>query len=186
MRNQRNNPVFSQLMREETRRRMVLVALGILRERAETEDAAHDAVEQALRGSASFRAESQVGTWLHRVVVNAALMRLRRSRRESLRLANQGHANDNDRHEGLLNVSDPALSAASRLEANEDRDRLRQAVAELPRPYREVVDLCVFSELSLPEAAQSLGISPQAVRTRMCRARARLREQLSDSGAPAA
>jgi RNA polymerase sigma-70 factor (ECF subfamily) len=179
MRKQPSNPVFAQLARKETRRRMVMVALGILHGRAETEDAAHDAVEQALRGSASFRAEAQVGTWLHRVVVNAALMHMRRSRRENLRLANAGHANDNDQRDRLLSVSDPTPLAASQLEANEQHERLRQAVAELPAPYREVVVLGVFKELSLPEVAHTLGITPQAVRTRMCRARARLKAQLA-------
>jgi RNA polymerase sigma-70 factor, ECF subfamily len=179
MRTQRSDPVFTQLAQKETRRRMVMVALGILHGRAETEDAAHDAVEQALRGAAAFRAESQVGTWLHRVVVNAALMRMRRSRRENLRLASAGHANDNDQRDGLLSVSDPTPSAASQLEASEQRERLRQAVAELPAPYRDVVVLCVFNELSLPEVAHSLGITRQAVRTRMCRARAQLRARLA-------
>ena len=179
MRTQQSNPVVAQLAFEETRRRMVMVALGILRERAETEDATQDAVEQAIRGAAAFRAESRVGTWLHRVVVNAALMRRRRSRRERQRLAIDGCANDNDAGDPLLTVSDPKLSPAAQLEAREERERLKRAVAELPRPYREVVVLCIFNELSLPEAADALGITRQAVRTRMCRARARLKEELA-------
>jgi RNA polymerase sigma-70 factor (ECF subfamily) len=77
----------------------------------------------------------------------------------------------------LLRDSSP--TPAVRLEDMEDRSRLHAAVAQLPRPYRDVVQLCVFEELALPDAARSLGITSQAVRTRMCRARAQLRERFA-------
>ena len=76
-------------------------------------------------------------------------------------------------------LRDSSPTPAARLEDMEDRWRLHAAVATLPRPYRDVVQLCVFEELALPDAARSLGITSQAVRTRMCRARAQLRERFA-------
>jgi RNA polymerase sigma-70 factor (ECF subfamily) len=173
---QTSNPVSVELSSSQSRERLVHVALSILRDGTEAEDAAHDAVEQALRGSGSFRAKSLVSTWLHRVVVNAALMRARRRRRAAERVAANDQSGQGD---VVASVSDWRPTAAARLEEREDRYRLQAAVADLPRRYRDVVELCVFKELALPDAARSLGITSQAARTRMCRARAQLRERLA-------
>jgi RNA polymerase sigma-70 factor (ECF subfamily) len=173
---QTENVIASELSSLQSRDRLVHVALSILRDRIEAEDAAHDAVEQALRGSSSFRAKSLVSTWLHRVVVNASLMRARRRKRSAERVA----ANDQtgEQPDVVTLLCDSSATPEARLEDHEDRKRLHAAVAELPRPYRDVVRLCVFEELALSDAARSLGISSQAARTRMCRARAQLRERL--------
>ena len=173
------NPISAELSSVQSRERLVHVALSILRDGVEAEDAAHDAVEQALRGSASFRAKSLVSTWLHRVVVNAALMRARRRRRAAGRVAANDQAGEGDRPDIVASLCDTSPTPEARLEDREERCRLHAAVAELPRPYRDVVRLCVFDELALSEAARSLGITSQAARTRMCRARAQLRERLA-------
>jgi RNA polymerase sigma-70 factor (ECF subfamily) len=155
------------------------VALSILRDTVEAEDAAHDAVEHALRGSGSFRAKSLVSTWLHRVAVNAALMRARRRRRATERIAANDQSGQWDRPDLVAALSDSRPTPQACLEDQEERWRLHAAVAALPRPYRDVVQLCVFEELALSDAARSLGITSQAARTRMCRARAQLRERLA-------
>jgi RNA polymerase sigma-70 factor, ECF subfamily len=173
------NPISAELSSLQSRERLVHVALSILRDTVEAEDAAHDAVEQALRGSASFRAKSLVSTWLHRVVVNAALMRARRRRRATERIAANDQSGQGDRPDFVTTLSDSRPTPEARLEEQEERWRLHAAVAELPRPYRDVVRLCVFEELALSDAARSLGITSQAARTRMCRARAQLRERLA-------
>jgi RNA polymerase sigma-70 factor, ECF subfamily len=173
------NSITSELSSLQSRDRLVHVALSILRDGTEAEDAAHDAVEQALRGSGSFRAKSLVSTWLHRVVVNASLMRVRRRKRAAERAAVKDHFAGMDQHDVVALLSDSRATPDACLEDHEERSRLHAAVAELPRPYRDVVRLCVFEELALPDAARSLGISSQAARTRMCRARAQLRERLA-------
>jgi RNA polymerase sigma-70 factor, ECF subfamily len=173
---QTNNPVSTELSSPQARERLVHVALSILRDGIDAEDAAHDAVEQALRGSGSFRAKSLVSTWLHRVVVNAALMRARRRRRTAERIAGNDQSGQGDL---VALLPDSSPTPATRLEDMENRGRLHAAVDQLPRPYRDVVKLCVFEELALPDAARSLGITSQAVRTRMCRARAQLRERFA-------
>jgi len=174
--NQANNPVSAEISNPEVRERLVHVALSVLRDGIEAEDAAHDAVEQALRGAGSFCAKSLVSTWLHRVVVNAALMRARRRRRAAERVAANDQSGQGD---VVALLSDLRPTPAAILEDGEDRCRLHAAVAQLPRAYRDVVQLCVFDELPLPDAARSLGITSQAARTRMCRARAQLRESLA-------
>ena len=173
---QTNNPVSVELSSPQARERLVHVALSVLRDGTEAEDAAHDAVEQALRGSGSFRAKSLVSTWLHRVVVNAALMRARRRRRATERVVANDQSGQGD---VVALLSDASPTPPARLEDREDRYRLHAAVAQLPRPYRDVVHLCVFEELAIPDAARSLGITSQAARTRMCRARAQLRDRLA-------
>jgi RNA polymerase sigma-70 factor, ECF subfamily len=173
------DPISNELSNLQSRERLVHVALSILRDGVEAEDAAHDAVEQALRGSNSFRAKSLVSTWLHRVVVNAALMRARRRRRASERIAASDQSAQGERPDMVTLLADPHPTPEAKLQDQEERFRLQAAVAELPRPYRDVVQLCVFEELALSDAARSLGITNQAARTRMCRARAQLRERLA-------
>jgi len=170
------NPIAAELSNPQARERMVHVALSILRDGTEAEDAAHDAVQQALRRSESFREESLVSTWLHRVTVNAALMRARSRRRAFARVA----ANDQTGHENVVEVlEDSSRTPVARLEDQEDRFRLHRAVAQLPRPYRDVVQLWRVRRTRSTDAARSLGITSQAARTRMCRARAQLRERLA-------
>jgi RNA polymerase sigma-70 factor (ECF subfamily) len=103
-------------------------------------------------------------------------MRARTRRRANERAAANDQTGQGDVTEWL---GDSSPTPAARLEEQEERSRLQAAVARLRRPYREVIQLCVFEELALPEAARSLGITSQAVRTRMCRARAQLRERLA-------
>ncbi len=173
------NPISNELSNLKSRERLVHVALSILRDGTEAEDAAHDAVVQALRGSESFRADSLVSTWLHRVVVNAALMRARRRRRASERIAANDQTNQGERPDLVSLLADPCPTPETQLQDQDERLRLHAAVAKLPQPYRDVVQLCVFEELELSDAARSLGITNQAARTRMCRARAQLRERLA-------
>jgi RNA polymerase sigma-70 factor (ECF subfamily) len=174
--NKTSSPVAAELSNPLARERMVHVALSILRDGTEAEDAAQDAVEQALRGSDSFRGQSLVSTWLHSVVVNAALIRVRRRKRA----AERAPANDQTRQDGLFeSLEDRSPTPEARLQNIDKQHRLHTAVTQLPRPYRAVVELCVFEELTLSDVARSLGITSQSVRTRMFRARAQLRERMA-------
>jgi RNA polymerase sigma-70 factor, ECF subfamily len=175
----KEDPISNELSKLKSRERLVCLALSILHDRTEAEDAAHDAVVQALRGSESFRSDSLVSTWLHRVAVNAALMRVRRRRRASERIAANDQSNQEEGPDIISTFSDPHPTPEAWLEEQDERSRLHAAVAELPEPYREVLQLCVFEELALSDVAQSMGITNQALRTRICRAKAQLREKLA-------
>jgi RNA polymerase sigma-70 factor (ECF subfamily) len=178
MTNRSVSPVSAELAQPAVRDRLLQVARSILREDPDAEDAVHDAVVQALRAADSFRAESQTSTWLHRVTVNAALMSVRKRKREHTRTpVSPGSDSEFDASAQL--TSDEERGPAALLEARERNLRLHLAVAKLPPAYGEVLRLCVFDELPLPEAARALGISASAVRTRICRARGFLRERLA-------
>jgi RNA polymerase sigma-70 factor (ECF subfamily) len=164
-----------------TRENLVRTAKRVLSEN-ESEDAAHDAIVQALRAAGTFREDAQVGTWLYRIAFNAALMEHRRSRRARQVLSKVGGVGAVDQW-----VSQTSRrSVASLVEDGETRWRLRDAVARLPTVYREVIERCVYDEEDADRVAGELGISRSAVRTRISRARDKLRELIASPLARAA
>jgi RNA polymerase sigma-70 factor (ECF subfamily) len=172
--------IRTEVANDNTRGLMVRVARRVL-PNDECEDAAHDAVVQALASADRFRAEAQVGTWLHRIAFNAALMKQRSAQRSNRRLQRvQREADTCPEH-----VSLPSSHARSidELEENELRGQLRAAVTQLPEVYRTVVERCVYEEQNAETVAADLGITPSALRTRITRARDRLREVLTGQDA---
>ncbi len=143
----------------------------------DSEDAAHDAVVQALVHAGKFREDAQVATWLYRIAFNAALVRRRCAQRTSQRLQRV------QREQGVTLGTAHApistrLDSARALEEQELRSRLRAAVNALPPDYRTVVERCVYQEQDADQVAAELGISASALRTRITRARDRLRDLL--------
>lgn len=161
---------------DQTRNLMVRVARRIL-PNDECEDAAHDAVVQALVSAGRFRAEAQVGTWLHRIAFNAALMKQRSAQRSQRRL--QRVEREADTCPELVSVPSSPAPSVDDLEQSELRGQLRAAVAQLPEVYRTVVERCVYDEQNAETVAADLGITASALRTRITRARDRLREVLA-------
>lgn len=162
--------------------------LAVARRYVRQEDLAQDVVQQAFvsafRGIAQFRAGSQLSTWLHRIVVNAALMLLRgRRRRPEMSievLLPSWHA---DGHR----VIDPAAGAIPvdvELERRETRLRVRQAIARLPDTYRVALMLRDIEELEIAEAAEMLGITSNAFKIRVHRARQALLTLLTRQAEP--
>jgi len=142
-----------------------------------TDDDAHDAVQdgllQAFRAIDAFQGASALSTWMHRIVVNAALMRLR-ARRSRPELALD------DVVPGA--VEDACPWGAPRAETSEDalirkelRCRVLMGIAKLPESYRTVLVLRDIEERSTAQTARALGITSNAVKTRLHRARRALR-----------
>jgi RNA polymerase sigma-70 factor (ECF subfamily) len=175
MANTMQQRVREELGRRQTRERMVRTARRVVGER-ESEDAAHDAVVQALAAAERFRADAQIGTWLHRIAVNAALMSHRGSTRSLRRL---WRAQQEAVDARWLGHGEPEESPAVTLEGAEARRRVRTAVARLPLGYREVIELCVYHEQAPGHVSDALGITASAVRTRFTRAQDRLRTLLA-------
>lgn len=172
-----NEALFEQLVRDNAGR-MLATARRLLRDEAESRDAVQDAFLQAFRCWKDFRGQSQVSTWLHRIVVNAALMRLRRkARRGSVSIEPLLPAFDATGHR--VDVR-PAWSASADdlLERRETREMVRRRIDELPHDYRAVILLRDIEEMSTEEAAEVLRITPGAVKTRLHRARMALRTLL--------
>jgi RNA polymerase sigma-70 factor (ECF subfamily) len=148
-----------------------------------SEDDRRDLVQstlvQIIRRVGSFRGDSSFSTWLFRVTANEALMLMRTQRRHRSRLvegldledlASLPAANES--------VSDDRADAAA---AQNERDaRVRAALQELPAEYRDVVALHYNQDLGLQEIADRLGATESAIRSRLHRARARLRTLLKD------
>lgn len=151
--------------------RLLAVARRLLRGDDEAEDVVQEAFVCAFRSLERFRGGSQLGTWLHRVTVNAALMRMRRrTSRSEVPL------------DDALPVVDAAaptrplfagrgIDAEQELLREETRHRVRQCIDRLPDAYRTVLILRDIEELDTREAASLLGITPNAVKIRLHRAR---------------
>ncbi|MGH3185607.1 MAG: RNA polymerase sigma factor SigM, partial [Streptosporangiaceae bacterium] len=153
---------FGELFRRH-RERLWAVALRTVCDPEEAADALQDAMVSAFRRAADFRGESAVTTWLHRIVVNASLDRLRRrAARPAL------YAGDEQAFEALVaQDGDPARTADTRLDVD-------AALRILPPPQRAALVVVDMLGFSVADAAVILDTSPGTVKSRCARARARL------------
>jgi RNA polymerase sigma-70 factor (ECF subfamily) len=158
--------------------RLLLVARRILGQEEDADDAVQDAFLSAFKGIRQFGAQSQLGTWLHRIVVNAALGRLRRRQRhpekpiESL-LPHFG--------EGEHQIDPPApwkATAETTVQNQETRELVQRCIGRLPESYRIVLLLRDIEGLATEETAKILDTSTAVVKTRLHRARQALRTLL--------
>lgn len=156
--------------------RMLAVARRMLRNEEDAREVVQEAYLSAFRGLESFEGSARLSTWLHRIVVNAALMKLRTRRRkpeESIddflpRYLEDGHqATPTPRWK---------LSSQQLLESRELRQAVRDSIDRLPDGYRTVLVLRDLEELDTKETADLLGVSTNVVKTRLHRARQALRE----------
>jgi RNA polymerase sigma-70 factor (ECF subfamily) len=140
---------------------------------------------QIIRRVGSFRGDSSFSTWLFRVTANEALMMMRSQRRHRARLVEGLDLEDLG---GLPAANDAASEQpADATAAASERDaRVREALEELPEGYRHVVALHYHQDLGLHEIAQRLDTTESAVRSRLHRARSRLRALLERTETTAA
>jgi RNA polymerase sigma-70 factor (ECF subfamily) len=158
--------------------RMLAVARRFLRSEEDSNDAVQDAFLSAFRSLDGFEGNSALGTWLHRIVVNICLMRLRaRSRSREVRIDDLLPTFDETGHHRypVRAWEDQGLA---RLTKAETRASVRACIDRLPEPYREVLVLRDLEELDTDQTARHLGIQPGAVKTRLHRARQALRALL--------
>ncbi len=158
--------------------RLLAVARRLVGNDEDARDVVQDAMLSAYRSIDKFEAHSRVSTWLHRIVVNAGLMKLRTRRRkpeESIEPLLPTFREDGHYRNEL-----PAWAAASdeTAERNEMQQIVREAILNLPEAYREVVVLRDIEEQDTASTAAALGITPNAVKIRLHRARQALRTQL--------
>jgi RNA polymerase sigma-70 factor, ECF subfamily len=166
--------------------------LAVARRYVRSEDDARDVVQEALlsafRGIASFAADAKLATWLHRIVVNCALMRLRTRRRrpeESIDDLLPAFDERGAFAEAIGDWEDPA--AETLLQRRELREVVRRCIARLPESYRSLLMVRDIDELDTDEAARLLGLTVPAVKSRLHRARQALRALLvAELGADAA
>jgi RNA polymerase sigma-70 factor (ECF subfamily) len=168
---------FSDLMRRFNRR-LYRVARSVLRDDAEAEDALQDAYLQAYRALPGFRGESALGTWLTRIVVNAALMRQRKTGRLADVIELGADFGSDDAILPRDRLDEPAQPELAALRA-QTRRLIETGIDKLPAAFRTVFVLRAVEELTVEETAATLDIPEATVRTRYFRARAMLREALA-------
>ena len=149
----------------------------MLRRREDADDAVQETFIAAFRSIASFEGNARLATWLHRIVVNACLIILRRNRRRPA-LPLDDHLTAAGAAHGLGPTRSWARPAEERLVQAEMRSQVRDCVDRLPAAYREVVRLRDLEELDAGRTARLLGTSRAVVKTRLYRARQALRPLL--------
>lgn len=132
---------------------------------------------QIVRRLGSFRAESSFSTWLFRVTANEALMLMRSRRRHRARVV-EGLDWEELATLPTLTANDTEVAPDVAALGHERDARVRAALSELPEDYRDVVVAHYHLELGLQEIADKLDITESAVRSRLHRARTRLRTLL--------
>ena len=159
-------------------RRVYSAAFAILRNQADAEDAAQEAVLKAFSHIREFRAESRFSTWLIQITVNESLMRRRRQHPEVMQpIADQ---TDEEGNYSPRDFADWREIPSEALERKEVRGALQKALATLGEKYREVFVLRDVEQLSIEETAEALKISRASVKTRLLRARLMLRDLLAE------
>ena len=152
------------------------MALSMLQNEADAEDAAQEAFLKAFRNLDKFRGEAKFSTWLISITLNEARSRLRQkktAKTESLDELNEsGHVSP-----ALLRDWREIPSEA--LERQEVRLMLQDAITDLPTIYREVFVLRDMEDLSVNQSAEALGISVAAAKVRLHRARLMLQKRLA-------
>jgi RNA polymerase sigma-70 factor (ECF subfamily) len=163
--------------------RMLRVARRLLADEEDARDAVQEAFGAVFRSIGSFAGEARLATWMHRIVVNAALMKLRsRRRRPEEPIDPLLPAFDWDGHRVTPAGSAAAAAAGSAPDAAAERNELRQlvqsAIDRLPERYRTVLVLRDIEDLDTGEVAELLGVGTGVVKTRLHRARQALRTLL--------
>jgi RNA polymerase sigma-70 factor (ECF subfamily) len=174
---QGSEQAFERLVREHTGH-LLAVARRMLGNEADAADAVQQAFLSAFKSLDSFSGESRLSTWLHRIVVNACLMKLRTDRRRPATPIEDLLPKFKDDGHQLNPARNWKPIPESVIQASEVGERVREAIAELPDSLREVLILRDVEEIDTRAAAAHLGISESAVKTRLHRARQALRELL--------
>jgi RNA polymerase sigma-70 factor (ECF subfamily) len=172
-----DQPAFEALMRRYNSR-LFRTARAIVKDDADAEDVLQDAYLHAYRHIGEFRGDSQLATWLTRIVINQALGRLRKQKRDRVVVPFPDSRDDADKSPVSFADDKAELPPRATLRA-EIRRLLERQIDELPVAFRTVFIMRDVQDMSVQETAECLSIPPATVRTRLFRARALLREALA-------
>jgi RNA polymerase sigma-70 factor (ECF subfamily) len=170
---------YETLVRRETGRLLATVRRILRGDEEEARDVVQDTMITALQRIDSFNGDCRISTWLHRIAINGALMRLRsRRRRPETPIEEMLPSFLEDGHRtvsaGESDLPDPETATSQA----ETRRIVRESIERLPDSYRVTVVLRDIEELSTEETARLLGITTTAVKLRLHRGRQALRELL--------
>ncbi|MGI9102333.1 MAG: sigma-70 family RNA polymerase sigma factor [Terriglobales bacterium] len=167
---------FEQLVRRYDRN-VFRIAQHITQNREDAEDVVQDAFLKSYENLKNFQEQSKFYTWLVRIAVNEALMRLRRRRPERMVSLDEDVKTDEDTMP--REVADWTPNPEQQYTQAELRDILTRTIQGLPSSFRTVFVLRDVEGLSTEETAEALDLSIPAVKSRLLRARLQLRERLN-------
>ena len=159
--------------------RLLAVARRIVSSEEDARDAVQDAFLNAFRSLDRFEGNAKLSTWLHRIVVNAALMKLRTRKRnpeQSIEGLLPSFLDDGHHEERFQSWDEPVDKL---MERAENRELVRRQIDALPEGYRTVLVLRDIEGLDTEETAKVLGLSVNATKIRLHRARQALRTMLA-------
>ena len=177
---QRGNKIaFREIVRRH-REKVYRLALRLTRDDARAQDVVQDAFLQVFRKIAQFQEQSAFSTWLYRITVNAALMRMRSERRHHEAPLEEASPRYTEAGEIADPIDDWSESVDDQASNAELAAYAAKAVDKLPETYRSVFILRELEDLSTEEVAQILDLTLPTVKTRLHRARLALRKALAE------
>jgi RNA polymerase sigma-70 factor (ECF subfamily) len=157
------------------------VALKLLNDEQEAEDVLQETFLSAFQAIGRFEGRSKISTWLYRIAYNASLMCLRKRKQMTAFSLDQSLADGIEAEEHVSRqLVDWSKVPDDQLLTAEARQEMDRAIAELPETLRSAFVLRDIQGLSGAETAEVLGITVQAVKNRLHRARLRLRDRLAE------
>ena len=163
----------------ENQTKVYRLALRILKNEADAEDAAQETFLKAYTSLADFRGDSRFSVWLYRLTNNICIDMLRKNKRAVIVSL---QTEDDDGEETELAIPDERYSPERLAERAADRDAVRAALAALPDDCREILALRESAGLSYDEIAAALSLEVGTVKSRLNRARKKLCAALLESG----
>lgn len=157
---------------------MYALALRIMGDADEAEEVVQEAFISACGKMTSFEGRSKLSTWLYRITTNAALMRLRKRREETVSLDEPQEMDEGD--ELPRQLGDWSLEPSQEALSQELRQVMEAAIQELPDTLRSAFILRDIQGLNTQEAAEALDVTETALKVRLHRARLQLRERLAN------
>lgn len=172
-----DSPTPEQVFRDYAPR-IYNIARRMLGNDADAEDVTQEVLLQVIRKLDTFRGDSQLATWLHRVTVNAALAhRQKRANRQKHEIGEVIEELENSQPNAPVNQW--SVSPEEPVLAAEQQELIEKAIETLPEPFRDVFVLADVEGLPNSTIADMLGLSVPAVKSRLHRARLRMRDQLA-------
>lgn len=168
---------FCELVRPYERS-VYFAAKAVLDNEADVEEVAQEAILKALTHIRDFRAESKFSTWLIQITINEARMRRRKHQQHPYVSMHEARFDDEGDY-WPVDFADWREIPSEAAERTELRDALNKALDALPFRYREVLICRDIQGLNIAETARLLGISEASVKTRLLRARLRMRDALA-------
>ena len=169
---------FARLV-DETSGKIYHTALQILGDAQDAEDVLQETYLKAFRSLPQFEGRSSLMTWLYRIAINEALMVIRRRKPMAMSVEENNPDPEGDAEGEGMEIVDFCCLPEGELLSGEARRFLDQAIQHLPPNLRVVFVMRDLEGLSIQEAAEALGLSEANVKTRLLRARLKLRQELS-------